>query len=198
MNSATRNFPDSVNLTSRFSDALVLAHQLHAQQRRKGSGVPYISHLLGVTALVLEMGGNEDEAISALLHDAVEDQGGEVTLEQIRKKFGKTVGELVLGCSDSQITPKPPWEERKQKHLTKLSHISHSVLKLSLADTLHNARTIQIDRRRHGEEIWQKFSRGKSGILWYYQNLWEIYQDRNPNAWSMELANIIEDWRHSL
>ncbi|WP_259732414.1 HD domain-containing protein [Synechocystis sp. CS-94] len=183
-------------LISRFSNALVLANQLHINQLRKGSQVPYISHLLGVAALVLEMGGNEDEAIAALLHDAVEDQGGEATLKLIREQFGETVAELVLGCSDSQAIPKPPWEERKEKHLTKLRHSSLSVLKISVADTLHNARTIQIDLRRHGQEIWPKFSRGKSGILWYYQNLWEIYQDRNPNPWSMELANIIDDWRY--
>ncbi|QUS62555.1 HD domain-containing protein [Synechocystis sp. PCC 7338] len=194
MNSPTFNSP---SLTSRFSNAFILANQLHGHQFRKGSQVPYISHLLGVTALVLEMGGNEDEAISALLHDAVEDQGGDTTLQLIREQFGQVVAELVLDCSDSQIMPKPPWEERKQKHLTKLRHGSLSILKISLADTLHNSRTIQIDRRRRGEEIWSKFSRGKSGILWYYQNLWEIYQDRNPNAWSMELAGIIDDWRYS-
>ncbi|MBE9241202.1 HD domain-containing protein [Synechocystis salina] len=193
MNSPTFNSPI---LTSRFSDAFILANQLHRHQFRKGSQIPYISHLLGVTALVLEMGGNEDEAISALLHDAVEDQGGDTTLELIREQCGQAVAELVLGCSDSQIMPKPPWEERKQKHLTKLRHSSLSILKISLADTLHNARTVQIDRRRQGEEIWDKFSRGKSGILWYYQNLWEIYQGRNPNAWSMELACIIDDWRY--
>ncbi len=188
--------PDSPILTHRFSDALLLANQLHAHQIRKGSGVPYISHLLGVTALVLEMGGNEDQAIAALLHDAVEDQGGENTLEVIRQQFGETVADFVIGCSDSQTIPKPPWEERKQKHLAKLRHISLAVLKISLADTLHNARTIQIDRRRHGEEIWKKFSRGKSGTIWYYQNLWEIYQDRNSNAWSMELIDLINDWRY--
>jgi len=193
MNPSTLNSPI---LTSRFSNALVLANQLHAHQFRKGSGVPYISHLLGVTALVLEMGANENEAIAALLHDAVEDQGGEATLKLIREQFGATVAELVLGCSDSQVMPKPPWAERKQKHLTKLRHSPLPILKISLGDTLHNARTIQIDRRRHGEEIWQKFSRGKSGILWYYQNLWEIYQDRNPNAWSDELIDIINGWRY--
>ncbi|AIE72769.1 MULTISPECIES: HD domain-containing protein [unclassified Synechocystis] len=190
------NSSNPISLTSRFGDALVLANQLHAHQFRKGSPVPYISHLLGVTALVLEMGGNEDEAIAALLHDAVEDQGGMETLAIIESKFGQTVAALVMACSDSTTMPKPPWEQRKQKHLQKMRQVCLSVLKISLADTLHNARTIEIDLRRHGEEIWQKFNRGKSGIVWYYQSLWDIYQDRNPNAWSNELIEIIDDWRY--
>ncbi|AGF53631.1 sll7077 (plasmid) [Synechocystis sp. PCC 6803] len=190
------NLSHPTPLTPRFGDALVLANQLHAQQFRKGSPVPYISHLLGVTALVLEMGGNEDEAIAALLHDAVEDQGGEATLNVIREKFGETVAQLVLGCSDSSTVPKPPWEERKQQHLQKMSRISLAVLKISLADTLHNARTIEIDLHRYGNDIWQKFSRSKSGIIWYYQSLWQIYQDRNPNPWSNELIDIINGWAY--
>ncbi|QUS61633.1 bifunctional (p)ppGpp synthetase/guanosine-3',5'-bis(diphosphate) 3'-pyrophosphohydrolase [Synechocystis sp. PCC 7339] len=183
-------------LTDRFSDALVLANQLHAEQYRKGSRVPYVSHLLGVTALVLEMGGNEDEAIAALLHDAVEDQGGMETLTMIEHQFGQTVAALIRACSDSTTVPKPPWEQRKQEHLAKMRQVSLAVLKISLADTLHNARTIAIDLRRHGDEIWQEFNRGKSGILWYYQSIWSIYQDRNPNAWSNELIDIIDGWRY--
>lgn len=183
-------------LTARFGDALVLANQLHAEQCRKGSRVPYISHLLGVTALVLEMGGSEDEAIAALLHDAVEDQGGMETLAMIENQFGRTVAALVRDCSDSTTTPKPPWEQRKQEHLEKMRQASLAVLKISLADNLHNARTIAIDLRRHGDETWQKFNRGKSGILWYYQSIWSIYQDRNPNAWSNELIDIIDGWRY--
>jgi len=187
--------PTQPLLTPRFADAFTLANQLHASQYRKQTTIPYLSHLISVSTLVLEMGGNEDEAIAALLHDAVEDQGGLETLAQIQDRFGETVAGLVRHCSDCVVTPKPPWQERKAQHLAKLRIAPLSTLRVSLADTLHNARSIQIERRLDGESIWQKFSKGKGGIVWYYGSLSDIFSERFDCAWSRELAEIIRIWQ---
>ncbi len=117
-------------LTTRFTDALVFAAQIHAKQRRKGSKIPYVAHLLGVTALVLEDGGDEDQAIAALLHDAVEDQGGLKTLHIIEEKFGKRVAVIVDGCSDTYIEPKPEWRLRKEIYLERLKTASIGILRV--------------------------------------------------------------------
>ena len=116
-----------MDLSPRFSEALSYVAALHAEQRRKVSGEPYLSHLLAVAAIVMEYGGNEDEAIAALLHDAVEDQGGVATLEEIRRRFGATVAEIVEGCSDAAESPKPPWRQRKEAHIARLRDASASV-----------------------------------------------------------------------
>ncbi|HPT87334.1 MAG TPA: HD domain-containing protein [Bacillota bacterium] len=163
-------------LTSNFEKALTYAHRAHAGQVRKGSGVPYISHLLAVAALVLEAGGNETEAIGALLHDAVEDQGGRERLEEIRKEFGSEVAAIVEGCSDAFETPKPEWWERKRKYLAHLPEASPSVIKVSVADKLHNARTFLADYREIGEALWSRFKTGKEGMLWYYQEIIQVYR----------------------
>jgi (p)ppGpp synthase/HD superfamily hydrolase len=189
--------PPQPLLTTRFAEAFALANQLHAHQYRKQTTIPYISHLMSVSALVLEMGGNEDEAIAALLHDAVEDQGGLATLTQIKDRFGEIVAGLVRHCSDCVVSPKPPWQERKDRHLAKLQIAPLSTLRVSLADTLHNARSIQIERRLAGESIWHKFSQGKDGIVWYYGSLSQLYHERLNSAWSQELAEIIRDWQQS-
>ncbi|GAH03459.1 unnamed protein product, partial [marine sediment metagenome] len=135
-------------LTARFEDALVFTAQLHAQQYRKGSQIPYIAHLLSVSALVIEAGGDEDLAIAALLHDAVEDQGGLETLVKIRQRFGKRVAGIVDSCSDSYIMPKPAWKPRKENYLDKLQTSSQEVRLVSLADKLHNARNTLRDLRK--------------------------------------------------
>ena len=130
-------------LTNRFEDALQYAARLHANQKRKGTDIPYISHLLAVTALVLEDGGDEDQAIAALLHDAVEDQGGFKRLEEIRSRYGSTVAMIVDGCTDSYQVPKLPWRERKESYLRRLPTEPNEVMRVSLADKLHNANTIR-------------------------------------------------------
>ena len=158
-------------LTSSFEKALVYAYRVHADQKRKGSGIPYITHLLAVTALVLEAGGNETEAIGALLHDAVEDQGGRERLVEIKEKFGPEVAAIVEGCSDALEKPKPEWWERKRRYLAHLPEASPSVLLVSVADKLHNARCIVADYREIGEGLWRRFNTGKEGTLWYYQEL---------------------------
>lgn len=178
-------------LTARFETALVYATQLHAGQVRKGSGIPYISHLLSVAALVLEDGGDEDEAISALLHDAVEDQGGAKTLVVIRQQFGERVANIVDGCTETDIMPKPPWRERKLQYLEKLCHASPEVIRVSMADKLHNARSILSDWHRHGDAVWSKFKGAKKGTLWFYQALLEIYQQTGSSFLLSELNLVI-------
>lgn len=169
-------------LTERFKEALVWATDLHANQRRKGSGIPYVAHLLGVTSLVLEYGGSEDEAIAALLHDAVEDQGGKQTRQLIAKKFGEEVAQIVDGCTDADTNPKPPWKERKEAYLAHLASASPSVLLVSACDKLYNLRTILADYRRIQDEIWERFKGGKKdGSLWYYQALITEYKKRNEH-----------------
>src|SRR5512135_3795118 len=155
----------------RFEDALVLAHQLHADQTRKGTTIPYISHLLAVTAIVIEYGGTEDEAIAALLHDAVEDAGGDPIRQMIRDRYGDNVLAIVEGCTDTDQTPKPPWRARKEDYLAHLSEASPSVLLVSLADKIHNAGSILRDLRSEGDSVWSRFNGGREGSLWYYRAL---------------------------
>jgi (p)ppGpp synthase/HD superfamily hydrolase len=158
-------------LTPRFTEAFAYAAALHARQVRKGARVPYLSHLMSVAALVLEDGGDEDEAIAGLLHDAVEDQGGMPTLEEIRRRFGERVARIVLGCTDSDTEPKPPWRGRKELYLAHLPQAEADVRRVSSADKLHNARSILTDYRVVGEAVWSRFTGGKDGTLWYYRSL---------------------------
>ncbi len=160
-----------VALTRRFEEALAYAAELHREQRRKGSGVPYVSHPLAVASLVIEHGGDEDEAIAALLHDAIEDQGGDEARTEIRRRFGERVQAIVDGCTDADTTPKPPWEERKRAFIARLGKASASVRLVSAADKLHNARCIVGDYRGVGEDIWNRFRARKDGTLWYYRSV---------------------------
>lgn len=185
------NATETPKLTHRFEQALVYATRLHAKQTRKGGNVPYISHLLSVAALVLEDGGDEDEAIAALLHDAVEDQGGQATRKDILDMFGERVTEIVDGCTDADTIPKPPWQERKQQYIEKLRHASASVRRVALADKLHNARSILSDLSREGEATWEKFKGGKSGTLWYYRALLEVFLKTDADSWLVQELNRI-------
>ncbi len=186
--------PDGVALTERFDRAVSLARSLHAGQRRKDTDIPYLAHLLAVAALVLEDGGEEDEAIAALLHDAVEDQGGAQALERVRQLFGDRVAAIVAACSDTDETPKPPWRERKEAYLHHLETIEASALRVSLADKLHNARAILFDLRAHGEALWQRFST-KSGDdqLWYYGELARAYEARSGGPMAAELGRTVDE-----
>lgn len=178
-------------LSARFQQAMIWAAQLHAEQVRKGTHVPYIAHLLAVTSLVLEHGGNEDEAIAALLHDAVEDQGGESTLREIERRFGANVAHIVLGCTDSMTLPKPPWRARKEAYLAHLAQASASVRLVSAADKLHNARTILADYRLVGEAVWHRFEGGRQGTLWYYRTLVNTLRGTDSNPLVEELARVV-------
>lgn len=170
--------PDSCLLGQRFVYALVFASQLHQRQQRKGSEIPYVSHLMSVSALVLEDGGDEDEAIAGLLHDAVEDQGGMPTLEIIRSCFGDRVAHIVKECSDADTFPKPPWRWRKEQYIEHLGHADRSVLRVALADKLHNARAIVRDYRTLGEALWDRFNAGRDDELWYYRSILKVCRKR--------------------
>jgi (p)ppGpp synthase/HD superfamily hydrolase len=181
------------SLGPRFTRALELAYKLHAGQTRKGSGVPYFGHLLGVTSIVIETGSPEDEVIAALLHDAAEDQGGRETLERIRSEFGDAVAGIVESCSDSFGEPRPPWEERKRAYLAHLEEASEAALRVSLADKLHNVRTIVVDYRDVGEELWERFNADRDEVLAYYRALAAIFSRRSPGALATELAVTVAE-----
>lgn len=180
-------------LTERFEEALVLAAQFHARQLRKGTTIPYIAHLLAVTSLVLENGGNEDEAIAALLHDAVEDQGGADARETIRRLFGDDVTAIVDGCSDTDIVPKPPWRERKERYIAHLRTASPSMRLVSAADKLHNVRSILADYRMLGEVLWRRFNGGKAGTLWYYRAVTDTLREVGPSPLIDELDRTLTE-----
>ncbi len=180
-------------LTTRFEDALVYAARLHADQTRKQTHIPYISHLLGVTSLVIEHGGGEDEAIAALLHDAIEDQGGAATRSAIAQRFGETIAEMVSQLSDTDATPKPPWRARKEAYLAHLPHVSAAVRLVSAADKLHNLRSILADYRSLGDAVWRRFNGGKSGTLWYYRSLTEIFTCYGPPSLAAELERTLAE-----
>src|SRR4028118_1856994 len=183
-------------LSERFIDALTFATQLHAGQTRKGSEVPYIAHLLGVASTVLEHGANEDEAIAALLHDAIEDQGGAATREEIRRRFGDTVTEIVDGCTDAETTPKPPWRQRKEAYIAHIPTASASVRLVSAADKLHNSRSILNDYRVLGESVWKRFKGGKEGTLWYYRSLVEAFRKTGSTPLIDELDRVVSELEH--
>lgn len=164
-----------MTLSPRFDDALVFASRLHAGQVRKGSAVPYVAHLLAVAAIVLEHGGSEDEAIAALLHDAVEDQGGATTRAEISRRYGEPVALIVDGCTDTDVEPKPPWRARKEAYVAHVVDASPSVRLVSAADKLHNARTVLADYRQVGESVWDRFQGGRDGTLWYYRALADAF-----------------------
>jgi GTP pyrophosphokinase len=152
-----------------FESALKYASRLHAKQTRKGSDAPYVSHLLAVAAIALEHGATEKEAIAALLHDAVEDQGGQETLDEIRRRYGKRVARIVAACSDTDHLPKPPWRERKEAYVERLRSEPYSVRLVVAADKLHNARDLLSSYRVQGDDLWSHFNGGRDGTLWYYR-----------------------------
>jgi GTP pyrophosphokinase len=186
-------FDLKMKLSERFTDALIFASQLHANQTRKGGGVPYISHLLGVASIALEYGANEDEAIAALLHDAVEDQGGAATCEEIRRRFGDTVTNIVEGCSELDAIPKPPWRQRKEAYIAHIPTASASVRLVSAADKLHNARSILKDYRLLKDDLWERFHGGKNGTLWYYRALIDAFHTHESTPLVDELERVVSE-----
>lgn len=210
-----------MKLTNRYADALNLAYQLHKTQPRKGTDIPYLSHPLAVSALVMEHGGSEDEAIAALLHDAVEDAGkvlqsvrevlgdptipkeeaGARVLEHIRGGFGEKVAGIVQECSDAETDPKPPYLERKRAYLEHLAHASPSARLVSAADKLHNLRAIVADHRAHGDALWLRFISEVDGVeekrrltLWYYSQLAEEFSsERGPQVIGAQLKRLLEE-----
>lgn len=183
-----------MDLSHRFVDALVYAAEVHRGQTRKGTDIPYLSHLLAVSSLVSEAGGSEDEAIAGVLHDALEDQGHRTSFEQIAERFGAEVARIVRACSDTEEQPKPPGRQRKQAYLEHLGDVDAAVLRVSLADKLHNARSIASDLREHGAAVWRRFTAG-SDELWYYGELARLFTERLPGPQAEELADVVTRMR---
>jgi (p)ppGpp synthase/HD superfamily hydrolase len=187
------NQPAPPRLTPRFVEALEYASRKHATQTRKASEVPYLGHLLSVAGLVIEADGTETQAIAALLHDAAEDQGGELTLTEIEQKFGPGVASIVAECSDTFETPKPPWRERKERYIDHLRGASDDAVLVSLADKLDNARAILRDFRALGSQVWQRFSVQDPQLhLWYYRSLLEVFDQRSQSWMVGELRDVID------
>ena len=178
-------------LTSRFDDAFRYAHQVHASQTRKGSSTPYIGHLIGVASIVLDDGGDEDEAIGALLHDAAEDQGGRPRLDDIRSRFGDAVARIVEDCTDSWDMPKRPWTERKQAYIQHARALPPPSLRVSAADKVHNTYGILRDLRNTGERVWESFSAPPDDVISYYESLVRAYRESGGGHLVDELDRIV-------
>jgi (p)ppGpp synthase/HD superfamily hydrolase len=169
-------------LGDRFTDAFAYAVHLHARQARKGTSISYLTHLMSVCSLVLEDGGDEDQAVAALLHDGPEDQGGQPVLDEIRQRFGDEVATLVDGLTDTLKSPKPKWRPRKKAYLARLEHEPIAVLRVSLADKLHNLRSVAVDHADAGEAVWDRFNAGRKQQDWYYRALLDVFERRLPNS----------------
>lgn len=182
-------------MSERFEHALAFAAEAHRTQRRKGSGVPYVGHLLGVCSLVLEEGCDEDTAVAALLHDAVEDQSEHrPILEEIRESFGDRAARMVLACTDTDEHPKPPWRPRKEAYIRRLEVEPLDLLEVPLADKLFNARAIRRDLEQVGERLWCRFTVGRGEVLWYYRSVSNVFSRRLPTCpMSQELADVVQD-----
>jgi (p)ppGpp synthase/HD superfamily hydrolase len=184
-------------LSDAFLRAITFAARLHSGQRRKGTEIPYLAHLLGVASLVLEYGGDEDQAIAALLHDTIEDCGNEHA-KPITDRFGPTVLGLVRACSDDEVpagTEKRPWRIRKKEYLAHLDELgaAHPALLVSAADKLHNARAIRADLRTHGLSVWGRFNRPAKDQLWYYRSLAATFERLLPGPLTDELRRTVRD-----
>ncbi len=194
----------TLHLTSRFTRAVDYARQVHVG-RRKGTDVPYMAHLLGVASLVMGESGHvpfpvtEDMVVAALLHDAVEDEGGRPRLHDIEANFGKDVAAVVEGCTDSleeDSGKKQEWEARKASYIKRLPREPPETLLVSAADKLYNARAILEDYRDIGPEVWERFKRGRDQQLWYFDKLLEIYEKKFPYRIIGELRRVVEELRH--
>jgi (p)ppGpp synthase/HD superfamily hydrolase len=176
---AKASTPKMMPLSTRFDHALLFAAQVHRHQERKKSGIPYISHLIGVAAIVLDYGGDEDMGIAALLHDAAEDHGGKAMLRVIDQIFGPRVAKIVDGCTDSygdEGGKKPKWYPRKLRYLRRVRHEDADTRFVSAADKLYNARAILRDVRQSGDSVFDNFSAPKVKVLWYYRSLVREYR----------------------
>lgn len=160
-------------VSERFHDALFLASRIHEDQARKGSSIPYASHILGVAATVFKCQGSEDQAIAALLHDALEDHPDKITAAEIEKRFGKAVKDMVISCTDESLMMgnNTPWKERKQRYIENLENLSANEMLVVVADKLDNARDISRNIGQLGDKLWERFSGKKAGMIWYQYEL---------------------------
>lgn len=182
--------------SGRLEKAFIFAAEAHRNDTRKGTSIPYVSHLLQVAGLVLELGGDEDEAIGGLLHDVAEDAGGECALQEILERFGPTVELIVRQNSDSltgRKTNKAPWRERKEAYLDGIALKSTSALLVSICDKIHNARSLNADSRFLGPIHWSRFNASKEDSLWYYENLLLAFDKRRDD--DPRFANAIALFR---
>jgi (p)ppGpp synthase/HD superfamily hydrolase len=181
------------------SEALTLAADIHREQRRKGTDIPYLAHLLGVAALVVEHGGNAVQATGALLHDAIEDHPDKITLAQIEQSFGGEVAAIVLACTDAMEHPKPPWRARKEAYIAHLAQAPPAAWLVSCADKLHNARAIRDDLVEIGPAVFDRFSARPEEVLWYYRTLADTFARLMPGQLATRLAHTVGEierlWR---
>lgn len=180
-----------MSLSRAFEEALTYASDAHRLQLRKGSNTPYIAHLLSVSSWVLSNGGNEVQAITGLLHDAAEDQGGRRRLEDIRRRFGSEVAAIVSDCTDSWVEPKPPWRPRKEAYLAALPGKPQTSLLVSLSDKIDNAQAILRDYRNVGEGLWARFTGGRAGTIWYYRSISSVFDKAMPPHLSGQLSALV-------
>ncbi|MBP0444514.1 bifunctional (p)ppGpp synthetase/guanosine-3',5'-bis(diphosphate) 3'-pyrophosphohydrolase [Roseomonas sp. SSH11] len=175
------------------AEAAMLAIRLHAGQLRKGTAIPYASHLFAVAALVMEQGGDEEQACAGLLHDLIEDCGAEHEAE-IRERFGPRVAGIVRACTDADTQPKPPWRARKEAYLAHLEEVSPDALLVSGCDKLHNARAIVADIRVHGAEaVFSRFTGGREGTLWYYASISRVMSRRLDGGLPRMIADAVAE-----
>lgn len=181
-------------LTERFDAALAYARAAHSDQTRKGTRVPYLSHLMAVSALVLEAGGDEDQAIAGLLHDTIEDAGA--TEVALAERFGPRVARIVAECSDhSGGARKPGWKTRKDAYLASIATKSEDAVLVTACDKLHNATAILEDLRTAGPSVFARFTAGRDGTLWYYTELARALSTRRPGALADRLTRVVADMR---
>ena len=192
-----------LHLTTRFTSAVDYARHIHIE-RRKGTDIPYMAHLLGVASLVMGEAGHagfpvtEDMVIAALLHDAVEDQGGLPRLRDIEQNFGSDVARMVEGLSDSlseDPCKKQSWLERKQAYVERLRGEPADVRLISVADKIYNARAILEDYREIGPLVWERFKRGQAEQIWYFDELLAVYKSTGTSRIVEELERVVEELR---
>lgn len=179
--------------TAEVASALDLARELHRDQRRKGTAIPYLGHLLAVAALVAEHGGSEAQVIAALLHDALEDQGDKITAAAIEARFGAEVAAIVVACTDAATTPKPPWRPRKEAYLAHLPQAPRPAWLVSCADKVHNAEAIREDLLEQGEAVFARFSAGKGEVVWYYRALADRFLRLLPGPLARRLDRAVAE-----
>jgi len=180
-------------LSPKFHQAILYAAKLHGGKLRKKTRIPDIGHILAVTAIALEYGANETEAIAALLHDAVEDAGGRKRLNDIERKFGRAVARIVHGCTDSLAEPKPSWLDRKMEYVAHVRSAPMSTKLVSASDKLQNVRSLLRNYREEGERLWRRYNCGKEGALWYYRALVKAFTGKRIKPLVRELDRALSE-----
>ena len=187
-----------LKLGDRLTDAVGFAREMHHGAVRKGTQIPYLSHVLAVAALAIEDAASDPElheqieeiSVAAVLHDVVEDTP--VTVHEVSEQFGEEVARIVEACSDAETMPKPPWRERKEAYIEHLEEADQAVLCVSLADKRHNAHCIVNDARTIGTDFWKRFNAGPEEQIWYYSEVTRVLAARRPGPAAEELRRTVE------